>query len=76
MGEKLNGRKQFRLRIEKLVYGGKGLGRFNGRIVFVPQVAPGDLVVVEEVSRKSGFSEARLVKVLESSEHRVEPLCP
>jgi len=76
LGEKLNGRKQFRLRIEKLVYGGKGLGRFNGRIVFVPQVAPGDLVVVEEVSRKSGFSEARLVKVLESSEHRVEPLCP
>ncbi|WP_456455908.1 class I SAM-dependent RNA methyltransferase [Thermovibrio sp.] len=69
-------RKQFKLRIEKLVYGGKGLGRVNGRIVFVPYVAPGDLVVAEETARKSGFSEAKVVKVLESSKYRVKPICP
>ncbi len=69
-------RKQFKLRIEKLVYGGKGLGRVNGRIVFVPYVAPGDLVVAEETARKSGFSEAKVVRVLESSKYRVKPICP
>jgi 23S rRNA (uracil1939-C5)-methyltransferase len=68
--------KQFKLRIEKLVYGGKGLGRLNGRIVFVPGVAPGDLIVAEETARKSGFSEAKVVKLLERSPSRVKPKCP
>ncbi|WP_456436349.1 class I SAM-dependent RNA methyltransferase [Thermovibrio ammonificans] len=68
--------KTFKLRIEKLVYGGKGLGRLNGRAVFVPQVAPGDLIVAEETSRKSGYSEARVVKLLERGPGRVRPRCP
>jgi len=72
----LTERKLFKVKIEKLVYGGKGLGRVNGRIVFVPHVAPGDLVVAEETARKSGFSEAKVVKVLESSKYRVKPICP
>jgi len=66
----------FKLKIEKVVYGGKGLGRWNGRAVFVPFTAPGDLVLVEEVSRKSGYSEAKVLKVLERGESRVRPKCP
>ena len=68
--------KRFKLKIEKLVYGGRGLGRLNGRAVFVPFTAPGDIVLVEEKSRKSGYSEAEVVKILERSRERVEPLCP
>jgi len=68
--------KSFKLKIEKLVYGGKGLGRLNGKAVFVPQVAPGDLVVAEETARKSGYSEARVVKLLERSRARTRPKCP
>ena len=68
--------KQFKLRIEKLVYGGKGLGRLNGKAVFVPQVAPGDLVVAEETAQKSGYSEAKVVKILERGRSRVKPKCP
>jgi len=62
--------KRFKVRIDKLVYGGKGLARLNGRTIFVPRVAPGDLVLVEEVERKSGYSEAEVVDVLEESKHR------
>ena len=69
-------RKQFKLKIEKLVYGGKGLGRLNGRAVFVPQVAPGDVVIVEETSRKSGYSEAEVVRYVEKSKYRTTPRCP
>lgn len=69
-------KKQFKLKIEKLVYGGKGLGRHNGRTVFVPQVVPGDVVVVEEVARKSGYSEAVVSKFLEFGNSRVKPRCP
>ena len=68
--------KQFKIKIEKLVYGGKGLGRFNGRAVFVPQVAPGDVVIVEETSSKSGYSEAEVVRYLEKSKYRTFPRCP
>jgi len=68
--------KQFKIRIEKLVYGGKGLGRLNGRAVFVPQVAPGDVVIVEETSRKSGYSEAEVVRYVEKSKYRTTPRCP
>ncbi len=68
--------KQFKLRIEKLVHGGKGLGRLNGKAVFVPQVAPGDLIIAEETARKSGYSEAKVVKILERGRGRVKPKCP
>ena len=68
--------KQFKLRIEKLVHGGKGLGRLNGKAVFVPQVAPGDLIIAEETARKNSYSEARLVKILERGKGRVKPKCP
>ena len=68
--------RQFKLKIEKLVYGGRGLGRVNGRAVFVPFTAPGDVVLVEEKSRKSGYSEAEVVRFLEESPIRIKPKCP
>ena len=41
----------FELTIEKLVYGGDGLGRADGRVVLVPQVLPGERVLVAPVLR-------------------------
>ena len=32
----------FEIRIDKLVYGGMGLGRHEGKVVFVPFTVPGD----------------------------------
>jgi len=67
---------KFKIKIEKLVYGGRGLGRFNGRAVFVPHTAPGDIVLVEETSRKNSYSEAEVVEILEESPFRTKPKCP
>jgi 23S rRNA (uracil1939-C5)-methyltransferase len=69
------------LKIEKLVYGGDGLGRSDegesgGKAVFVPCVAPGELVEASIVEAKPGFSRARLEKVLEPSPSRIEAPCP
>ena len=33
---------ELRLKIEKLVYGGDGLGHVDGNTVFVPYVMPGE----------------------------------
>ncbi len=66
----------FDIRIEKLVYGGDGLGRLDGQAVFVPMSAPGDLARVRTVERKKGYLRAELVEVLEPGAVRRTPPCP
>jgi 23S rRNA (uracil1939-C5)-methyltransferase len=66
----------FELTIEKLVYGGEGLGRVDGRVVFAPYVLPGERVLVEPASARGGLLRARLREVLAPAAARVEPQCP
>lgn len=63
------------LQIEKLIPGGDGLARHEGRVVFVPGVLPGENVTVEIVEAKKDFARARLVSVEVSSPDRVTPPC-
>ncbi|MFN8845646.1 MAG: class I SAM-dependent RNA methyltransferase [Bdellovibrionales bacterium] len=65
----------FSLKIEKLIVGGSGLGRHEGLVVFVEQVAPGETVSVKVVEVKKNFLIAKLIEVLEPSPHRVDPRC-
>ncbi len=64
------------MRIEKLVYGGDGLGRVEGRAVFVPGTSPGDLVRARVVERKKSFLRAEVLDVLEPGPARRTPPCP
>ncbi len=64
------------VKIEKLVYGGAGLARTERGIVFVPRTAPGDVVEVALVTRKSDYATARVVSLLEPSPDRQPPVCP
>jgi 23S rRNA (uracil1939-C5)-methyltransferase len=64
------------LRIQDIAFGGKGVGREDGKAVFVPYVIEGEQVCAEIVREKKRFSEAELVEVTESSPERVVPRCP
>ena len=65
------------MRIAEIAFGGRGVGRLaDGQVVFVPFVAPGELVRVEIMRRQKGYLEARLLAVEEPSPTRVEPRCP
>ena len=64
------------LKIEDVAFGGKGVGRQNGKAVFVPYTIDGETVSAEIVRAKKHFAEAELVEVRESSPHRVAPPCP
>jgi 23S rRNA (uracil1939-C5)-methyltransferase len=64
------------LTIEKLVDGGAGLGRWEGRAVFVPAACPGETVRVRIASVKKGYAEASLQTVLKASPDRIPPPCP
>ena len=48
----------------------------DGRAVFVPRTAPGDLVDLTGIRQHKRFVRARLAQVLEASPHRMEPRCP
>lgn len=63
---------QLTVRIDRIVPGGYGLARHEGRTVLVPLVAPGDLVVVAPKD-KGPFAE--LVEIRETGPNRTEPIC-
>src|SRR6266511_2370625 len=64
------------LKIGDIAFGGKGVGREQGKAVFVPYTIEGELVSAEILREKKQFAEADLVEVKESSPHRVTPECP
>lgn len=65
------------VRILRIAGGGDGVGRLaDGRTVFVPRTAPGDLVEVRYIKHARRFSRARVVRVLEPGPNRVTPPCP
>ncbi len=67
---------RIQLRITDIAFGGEGVGRLGEFVVFVPFVAPGELVRAEVTEVKKSFGRARLLEVIERSDQRVEPLCP
>jgi 23S rRNA (uracil1939-C5)-methyltransferase len=64
------------LRIEKLVFGGDGLGFVDGKACFVEGALPGEKIHARILSDKANFMKARLIRILEASPHRIHPPCP
>jgi 23S rRNA (uracil1939-C5)-methyltransferase len=67
---------ELRLHIEKLVYGGDGLSRLDGEVIFAPFVLPGETVEVERTESRKHVQRARLSQVEIPSPDRIEPPCP
>lgn len=61
--------------ISKLSWGGQGIGRIDGKVVFVPFVLPGEVVDIELVHSKKNYSLGNLIRILEPSPDRIEPPC-
>jgi 23S rRNA (uracil1939-C5)-methyltransferase len=62
--------------IDKLVYGGYGLAYSpDGEVIFVKNAYPGELVNVEIVEKKKGYSFAAVKEYLVRSEDRTKPRC-
>ena len=62
--------------IEKGVYRGRGLGRVDGRVVFVPRAHPGDRVRARVTEVHAGWAEGALVDVLAPAAARRASPCP
>ncbi len=64
------------LTVEKLANGGEGLARHQGRVVFIPHTAVGDVVRCRIRQSKKDYARAESVELLEQSSQRRVPLCP
>src|ERR1700737_1996796 len=64
------------LQIEDVAFGGKGVGRAEGKAVFIPFTIDGETVSAEILEEKNQFAEGELVDRREPSPHRVQPRCP
>jgi 23S rRNA (uracil1939-C5)-methyltransferase len=62
------------LTVETLAYGGNGVARRDGYVVFVAGGLPGDKVRAVVTKSKRSYAEARALEVLEPSPDRVPPL--
>ncbi|HVO56979.1 MAG TPA: 23S rRNA (uracil(1939)-C(5))-methyltransferase RlmD [Dongiaceae bacterium] len=67
---------ELRLPIEKLVYGGDGLGHADGNTVFVPYVLPGETIRAGVTSRKKKLVWAKPLEILQADPQRIKPECP
>jgi len=54
---------------------GDGVGRWNERVIFVPDTVPGDKILARLVHVKAKFAHGQLKEILQRSPHRLRPSC-
>ena len=64
------------LTIDDLAFGGEGVGRAEGYVVFVPGGLPGDRLRVRLVQVRSRFGRGVIESIEQASPQRVEAPCP
>jgi 23S rRNA (uracil1939-C5)-methyltransferase len=66
---------QLELEIDSLAFGGRGVARADGLVVFVSGALPGDRVRAEVTKKKRRFAEARMVEMLQPAGDRLPDHC-
>jgi len=66
---------ELELRVDSLAYGGNGVARLDGFVVFVRRGLPGDTVRARVTRVKGGYAEAIALDVVAAGEDHVEPRC-
>ncbi len=62
-------------KIDTIAFGGQGILRDNGYVVFIPFTAPGDEVQYEITLKKKTYAEGKALNILSPSNLRIEPSC-
>ncbi|MCG6881576.1 MAG: 23S rRNA (uracil(1939)-C(5))-methyltransferase RlmD [Deltaproteobacteria bacterium] len=76
MEMKLQKGQTIELNIEKMAYGGRGIARLNGFVIFVRGTVPGDRILARIYKKKKDYAEATLLEILDVSSDRIEADCP
>lgn len=63
------------VKIEDIGVNGEGIGRVAGYTLFIKDAVIGDVVEAKVMKAKKNYGYARLMRIVEASEHRVKPNC-
>ncbi|MCD4813126.1 23S rRNA (uracil(1939)-C(5))-methyltransferase RlmD [bacterium] len=66
---------ELELDIYALAYGGEGIARYKGLIIFVANAFPGDRVRIRVQQVKKRFGRGELLEICHQSKERVAPIC-
>lgn len=75
MSRKLKNQVLENLTVERIAAEGKCVAHYEGKVVFIANVAPGDVVDVRITRGKSSFMEGEAIKFHEFSKDRETPFC-
>src|SRR4030067_1861711 len=68
--------KELPVKIDAMAFGGYGVARVEGKVVFIPHAIAGEKAWVEIAEEKRSYSIGKLSRLIEPSPWRVEPPCP
>ena len=71
----LNAGDRLEIEIIDMAFGGEGVGKLDGFVIFVPFVITGEVALVEITECKKDFARAKLLQILNPSSDRVDPKC-
>ena len=64
------------LHIDRAAFGGQGIARLDGLVIFVNGAVPGDRVRALIFRKKKAYAEARIEEILAPSSDRIQAPCP
>ncbi len=67
---------EFQCEIESCAFGGDGIARHGGEVVFIPGALPGEKIIARITAEKKNFSRAEIVRIGVRSPERTVPRCP
>jgi 23S rRNA (uracil1939-C5)-methyltransferase len=67
--------REFEIEIHDVIHDGRGVGRHEGKAVFVSGALNGEIVRVKQTGRNRNYDEAETLEVLKASPDRVVPKC-
>ena len=62
--------------IEKLDHFGRGIGKIDGKVIFIPNALPNENVLYEIEKEAKKYLVGKNIEIINKSENRVEPECP
>jgi 23S rRNA (uracil1939-C5)-methyltransferase len=62
--------------IESIAFGGNGILKDNGLVIFIPFTAPQDQVTAVLTAKKKNYAQATLLSINVPGPNRIDPVCP
>ncbi len=64
------------IKIEKISYDGKGIGYIDGKVAFVSNALPNEIVNAKIIKENKNYYECETQEIIEKSKNRIKPACP